>query len=303
MKIDSIDLAIFKSTMHSVAEEMGAALRRTAFSPNVKERRDYSCAVFDHHGDVIAMGDHMPVHLGSMPMSVREAIDHVKLEARDVAILNDPYAGGTHLPDITMVLPVFREGATTPAFYVAARAHHADVGGYYPGSMGPCREIYQEGIRIPPVKIVKGGEIVQDVLSLLLYNVRTPEEREGDLLSQIGACRVGEARLREVMAKYDDAVLAALIYELLDYSERLVRAELAQMPAGTFEAEDFLDDDGLSETPVPIRVSIQLDPIGKRGDQGVAEFEACLVCPARPGKLDQLQPCAEVLRLDFNGFH
>jgi len=264
MKIDSIDLAIFKSTMHSVAEEMGAALRRTAFSPNVKERRDYSCAVFDHHGDVIAMGDHMPVHLGSMPMSVREAIDHVKLEARDVAILNDPYAGGTHLPDITMVLPVFREGATTPAFYVAARAHHADVGGYYPGSMGPCREIYQEGIRIPPVKIVKGGEIVQDVLSLLLYNVRTPEEREGDLLSQIGACRVGEARLREVMAKYDDAVLAAIICEVLDYSERQVRAELAQMPAGTFEAEDFLDDDGLSEAPVPICVSIQLDPIGKR---------------------------------------
>src|SRR5438105_3299966 len=202
MKIDSIDLAIFKSTMHSVAEEMGAALRRTAFSPNVKERRDYSCAVFDHHGDVIAMGDHMPVHLGSMPMSVREAIDHVKLEARDVAILNDPYAGGTHLPDITMVLPVFREGATTPAFYVAARAHHADVGGYYPGSMGPCREIYQEGIRIPPVKIMRSGQLDPDVMALILYNVRTPLEREGDLTAQLGSCRVGEQRLHELIGKY-----------------------------------------------------------------------------------------------------
>src|SRR6266704_5934763 len=243
MKTNPVQLEIFKSLFHAIAEEMGAALKRTAFSPNVKERRDYSCAVFDHHGDVIAMGDHMPVHLGSMPMSVREAIDHVKLEARDVAILNDPYAGGTHLPDITMVLPVFREGATTPAFYVAARAHHADVGGYYPGSMGPCREIYQEGIRIPPIKIVQSGAVVRDVLNLLLYNVRTPEEREGDLFSQIGSCKVGEARLRQVITKYGGKV-ANLSRELLDYSERLVRAELAKMPAGTFAAADFLDDDG-----------------------------------------------------------
>jgi len=259
MTVDSIELAIFKSAMHSIAEEMGATLRRTAFSPNIKERRDYSCAIFNGDGDAIAMGDHMPVHLGSMPMSVREAIHRVNLSRGDVAILNDPYAGGTHLPDITMVLPVFAESNDSPIFYVAARAHHADVGGYYPGSMGPCREIYQEGIRIPPVKIVQGGSIVRDVLNLLLYNVRTPEEREGDLLSQIGACKVGEARLRDVIAKYGSKVLD-LSKELLDYSERLVRAELARMPVGTFAATDFLDDDGLSETPIAIRVSIQIDP-------------------------------------------
>lgn len=260
MAADPVDLAIFSSAMHSIAEEMGAALRRTAFSPNIKERRDYSCAVFDAGGNVIAMGDHMPVHLGSMPMSVRAAIDRVMLEPGDVAILNDPYAGGTHLPDITMVMAVFDSAAKNPLFYVAARAHHADVGGAYPGSMGPCREIYQEGIRIPPVKILRGGAIVRDVLDLLLYNVRTPMEREGDLTAQIGACRVGEVRLQEAIAKYGRRALIELGRELLDHSERLVKAELAKMPAGTFEAEDFLDDDGYADDPIPIRVAITIDP-------------------------------------------
>src|SRR5437764_9618721 len=126
---DPIELAVFKSATRSIAEEMGAALRRTAFSPNIKERRDYSCAIFDRAGQLIAMGDHMPVHLGSMPMSVRAAIDALSLGPGDIAILNDPFAGGTHLPDITMVLPVFFENNTAPAFYVASRAHHADVCG------------------------------------------------------------------------------------------------------------------------------------------------------------------------------
>src|SRR4051794_17245157 len=172
-RIDAVELEIFKNIFHSIAEEMGAALRRTAFSPNIKERRDYSCAVFDRDGEVIAMGDHMPVHLGSMPMSVRAAIARKDLEPGDVVMLNDPFAGGTHLPDITLVAPVYvgkeRSGRRrakkdravpgtfggSPDFYVASRAHHADVGGAYPGSMGPCREIYQEGFRIPPVKLVR----------------------------------------------------------------------------------------------------------------------------------------------------
>src|SRR5579862_8323713 len=167
---DPVELEIFKSLFHSIAEEMAAALRRTAFSPNIKERRDYSCAVFDGAGEVIAMGDHMPVHLGSMPMSVRAAIDAYAMEPGDVVMLNDPFRGGTHLPDITLVAPVYVEGHgrsgkrrgrgrprhtgashTKPDFYVASRAHHADVGGAYAGSMGLCREIYQEGVRIPPV--------------------------------------------------------------------------------------------------------------------------------------------------------
>ncbi|WP_263381426.1 hydantoinase B/oxoprolinase family protein [Granulicella arctica] len=259
---DPIQLAVFKSATHSIAEEIGAALRRTSFSPNIKERRDYSCAVFDSGGQVIAMGDHMPVHLGSMPMSVRAAIDAMTLSPGDIAILNDPYAGGTHLPDITMVLPVFApEDQTHPLLYVAARAHHADVGGFYPGSMGLCREIYQEGLRIPPVKIVEAGKLNRSVLQLILHNVRTPGEREGDLMSQIGSCRVGEASLQELIEKYGVPLIRRLSTEILDYSERLMRAELARVPAGTFTAEDFLDSDGFDpeNTPISIRAAITFD--------------------------------------------
>jgi N-methylhydantoinase B len=260
---DPVELAIFASAFHSIAEEMGATLRRTSFSPNIKERRDYSCAVFDEAANVIAMGDHMPVHLGSMPMSVQTAISALKLAPGDVAILNDPYGGGTHLPDITMVMPVYldeRKRGSKPFFYVAARAHHSDVGGRYPGSMGPCRDIYQEGIRIPPVRIMRGGEILRDVLDLVLYNVRTPAEREGDLTAQIGSCRIGCERLRELVEKYGHNVTSRYIAELLNYSERLMRSELKRMPAGEFRAEDFLDNDGVVDEPIAIRVSVKLDP-------------------------------------------
>lgn len=258
--VDPVDLAIFQSATHSIAEEMGAALRRTALSPNIKERRDYSCAVFDGEGRVIAMGDHMPVHLGSMPMSVRSAIDAIRFEAGDIAILNDPYAGGTHLPDITMVLPVFLAGMEEPAFYVANRAHHADVGGTFAGSMGPAREIFQEGIRIPPVRIVRGGKVDREMLDLILLNVRTAKEREGDLDAQMGACRVGEQRVRELVQKHGIDKVQTLAGELLAYSERLVRAELQQMPAGVFEAEDWLDDDGVTGTARRIAVTMRFDP-------------------------------------------
>jgi N-methylhydantoinase B len=258
---DPVALAIFQSGIHSIAEEMGAALRRTSISPNIKERRDYSCAIFDAKSRVIAMGDHMPVHLGSMPMSVRVAVETLSLARGDMAILNDPYAGGTHLPDITLVLPVFIEDHDEPFFYVAVRAHHADVGGMFAGSMGPAREIYQEGIRIPPVRIMRGGEIDKEMLSLILHNVRTPREREGDLAAQIGACRVGERRLRDVIEKYGAADVAELSENLLDYSDRLMRAELSKMPAGKFTAEDFLDDDGVGPEPLRISVTISFDPV------------------------------------------
>jgi len=258
--IDPIELAVFKSATHSIAEEMGAALRRTSFSPNIKERRDYSCAVFDSMGQVIAMGDHMPVHLGSMPMSVKAVMESMTLRPGDIAMLNDPYAGGTHLPDITLVLAVFAAtDAEAPVMYVAVRAHHADVGGLYPGSMGLCREIYQEGLRIPPVRIVEGGEINRAILQLVLHNVRTPEEREGDLLSQIGACRVGERRLLELIAKHGTERVRRLSAALLDYSERLMRAQFAQCVTGSYAAEDFMDSDGFDEIPLPIRVTITLD--------------------------------------------
>lgn len=259
---DPIELAVFQSAVHSIAEEMGAALRRTALSPNIKERRDYSCAIFDGQGRVIAMGDHMPVHLGSMPMSVQAAIAAIQFVPGDIAILNDPYAGGTHLPDITMVLAVFLPGSTggNPAFYVSNRAHHADVGGTFAGSMGPATEIFQEGIRIPPVRIVRAGKLDREMLDLILLNVRTPAEREGDLESQIGACRVGEQRILQLAEKYGESDMCKLIDALLDYSERLVRAELSNMPAGNFGAEDWLDDDGVTDVPRKIAVRLQFDP-------------------------------------------
>lgn len=258
---DPVELEIFKSLFHSIAEEMGAALRRTAFSPNIKERRDYSCAVFDGAGEVVAMGDHMPVHLGSMPMSVRAAVEKLTLSAGDVAILNDPFCGGTHLPDITLVAPVFlnqgkSKRAARPAFYVASRAHHADVGGTYAGSMGICREIYQEGIRIPPIKLIAGGKLQDDVFRLLLNNVRTPEEREGDLNAQIAACHTGATRLLEIAERYGLPRVQRVMDELQEYSEKLMRAFLSKVPHGRYEAEDFLDDDGAGSGPVRIAVAL-----------------------------------------------
>ncbi len=265
--VDPIELGIFKHAFHSIAEEMGAALRRTAFSPNIKERRDYSSAVFDPAGEVVAMGDHMPVHLGSMPMSVRAAVDALALADGDVAILNDPYFGGTHLPDITLVAPVYCGKKLT--FYVANRAHHADVGGAYAGSMGLCREIYQEGIRIPPVRIIRGGRVDREMLDLILYNVRTPAEREGDLTALIGACRIGAERLTEMTAKYGRPKVLQQMAALLDYSERLTRAAVAALPEGEFTAEDFLDDDGIHARPVKFRAMLRIRP---REGRAVVDF-------------------------------
>ena len=261
MRRDPIELEIFKNLYHSIAEEMGAALRRTAFSANIKERRDYSCAVFDSAGEVIAMGDHMPVHLGSMPMSVRAAIATCAMVPGDVVMLNDPFRGGTHLPDITLVAPVYvksraRVGHKKPDFYVASRAHHTDVGGAFPGSMGLCREIYQEGFRIPPVRIMRAGVMDRDVLALLLNNVRTPEEREGDLGAQIAACHTGAERLREVCARYGIERARRAARELLEYSEELMRSFLVRVPPGTYYAEDFLDNDGIRDKPIKIAVTL-----------------------------------------------
>ncbi|HWX93593.1 MAG TPA: hydantoinase B/oxoprolinase family protein [Terriglobales bacterium] len=269
MARDPVELEVFKNLYHSIAEEMGAALRRTAFSPNIKERRDYSCAVFDSTGQVIAMGDHMPVHLGSMPMSVRAAVEQCSFAPGDMVMLNDPFCGGTHLPDITLVAPVYlghrsvgrqasRRRSGGVDFYIASRAHHADVGGTFPGSMGLCREIYQEGFRIPPVKVMRAGEIDRDILALLLGNVRTPREREGDLGAQIAACHTGAARLQEVCARYGVSRVKRAATELLAYSEEMMRGLLDQLAPGTYWAEDFMDSDGVSDRPVKIAVTVTL---------------------------------------------
>jgi N-methylhydantoinase B len=294
--MDSIKLEIYRSLYSSVAEEMGVSLRRTAFSPNIKERRDYSCAVFDRRGQLIAQGDHMPVHLGSMPMSVRAAIEQCEMEPGDIVVLNDPYAGGTHLPDVTMVAAVYgktrRQGdkgrggqgdeadllgslsppplvplSPTPLFYVANRAHHADIGGATPGSMGTATEIYQEGIRIPPVRIVRGGALDREVFNLLLANVRGREEREGDFAAQMGALQVGGERLLEIVDRYGFKEADEYARHLVEYAARLMRGALGAIPDGVYEAEDFLDDDGESDRPVRIAARIEI-----RGDRARVDF-------------------------------
>ena len=256
--LDAMRLEIFKNIFHSIAEEMGAALRRSAFSANIKERRDYSCAVYDGNAEVLAMGDHMPVHLGSMPASVAAARAALPFEPGDIALLNDPFAGGTHLPDLTLVMPVFVESQTKPQFFVASRAHHADIGGALAGSMGPAREIFQEGLRIPPVKIFRRGDIVRELLGLLLANVRTPSEREGDLGAQIASCRLGERRLRQVAAKYGLPEVQLYSEHLLEYSEKMMQSVIRSLRPGTYRAEDFLDGDGISREPLRIRVSVRI---------------------------------------------
>jgi N-methylhydantoinase B len=300
---DPVELEVFRNLYHSIAEEMGATLRRTSFSPNIKERRDYSCAVFDSVGQVIAMGDHMPVHLGSMPMSVAAAIEECVLDPADVVMLNDPFRGGTHLPDITLVMPVYVKLAkssgrgglshTSPDFYVASRAHHADVGGMYPGSMGPCREIYQEGLRIPPVKIMRGGKIVADVLALLLNNVRTPEEREGDLGAQIAACQTGAERLLEICTRYGTTRAKRAATNLLAYSEEMMKAFLRTIPPGRYRAEDFLDDDGVENKPVRIAVSIHVAGSSARKNSSVETRLAASLSSRRKQQT--------VVTIDFTG--
>jgi N-methylhydantoinase B len=254
-----VALEVFRHLFTALAEEMGAALRRASYSPNIKERRDYSCALFDVRSRPVALGDHMPVHLGAMPMSVSAALTALgELEAGDVALLNDPFQGGTHLPDITAVAPV-HDGPGVLLGYVAARAHHSDVGGMSPGSMPLAREVVQEGLRIPPVRLVRRGVPDDDVRRLVLANVRTPEERAGDLDAQLAALHAGARRLRELVERRGrDAVLHAMA-ALIAYADRLLAEGIARIPDGSWRGEDILEDDGFGSGPVPIRVCLRVD--------------------------------------------
>ena len=293
---DPITLEIYRALYTSVAEEMGIALRRTAFSPNIKERRDYSCAVFDRQGRVIAQGDHMPVHLGSMPMAVASALREVDLQPGDVVALNDPFAGGTHLPDVTLVSGVWGnretgekgkgEGvkgdrtigarrfplsplpiAPVPLFYVANRAHHADIGGATPGSMGMATDIYGEGLCIPPIRLVRNGELDEDVMRLILANVRSHAERRGDFQAQIGSLKTGAGRLLEIIERRGERETADYATHLIEYSARLMRHAISSIPDGDYRAADMLDDDGVSDREVPIKVRITI-----KGQQARVDF-------------------------------
>ena len=247
-------MEVFRHLFASVAEEMGVTLRRTAFSPNIKERRDYSAAVFDADGAMVSQAAHLPVHLGSMPLSVRAAIEQVELRPGDEAILNDPYAGGTHLPDITVVRPVFLDDDDQrPAWYVANRAHHADVGGDRPGSMVLSDHIDHEGLRLPP-------QLLDEACTRrIVAAVRTPDERQGDLAAQRAANATGEQRLRELAATHGRQPLAERARWLHARAESMMRAVITDLPDGVYEFEDWLDGDGLGSGPVRIAVTLTIE--------------------------------------------
>src|SRR6266849_1973312 len=281
-KFDPTTLEIYRALYTSVAEEMGTALRRTSFSPNIKERRDYSCAVFDAAGRVIAQGDHMPVHLGSVPMAVAAALREVEIGPGDVVALNDPFAGGTHLPDVTLVMPVVSDQWSvvgkkrklttghrllTTLFYVANRAHHADIGGATPGSMGLATDVYGEGVRIPPIHIVRRGEVCGDVMKLILANVRSSGERRADFEAQIGSLKTGEMRLLEIIEGRGVKETRDYAAHLISYSSRMMRNAISAIPDGRYEAEDALDDDGISNQEIPIRVLVII-----KGDRARVDF-------------------------------
>ena len=263
---DPIEMELFRNLFVSISEEMSAVLGRSALSPNIKERKDYSCALFDASGGTLAQGSHIPVHLGAMPLSVRAAMEAVTFEPGDLVLLNHPYRGGTHLPDITCVSPVFA-GGRGPAFYVANRAHHADVGGMTPGSMPLATELFQEGLIIPPLRLVRRGRINAEVLDLILSNVRTPDERRGDLLAQVAANEIGARRLREVIGRHGLVKVRAYAGLIQDYTERVLRAAILDIPDGVYAGTDRLDDDGVGGAPVTIAVRIAI-----RGDEAVVDF-------------------------------
>lgn len=267
MNFDPIEFEIFKNMFHAIAEEMGITLCRTGYSPNIKERLDYSCAVYDAKGEAIAQGDHMPVHLGAMPLSVRAAIEHVEMEPGDMVILNDPFRGGTHLPDITLVQPIFLDGDASPSYYVANRAHHSDVGGISPGSMPLAREVYHEGLILPPIKILQKGQLNKDLLSLICANVRTPEEREGDLSAQIASNRVAEHRLLDMVMKYGREKVQHYAAAVQAYAERILRKTLAAIPDGEYSFEDYMEDDGFDRERIAIRARVKI-----AGDRAEVDF-------------------------------
>ena len=290
--MDAATLTIFNHLFASVAEEMGVTLGRAAYSPNIKERLDYSCAVFlgGPRPALLAQAAHIPVHLGAMPASVRAAVAHcAPLRPGDVVILNDPYQGGNHLPDITLVSPVFFSGQWSVAsdhFLVASRAHHADVGGMSPGSMPLSTELYQEGIIIPPIKLVEGGARNEAVWQLILRNVRTPWERDGDLAAQLAAHATGAERLQLIVGRYGLPETIRQGHALIAYAETLTRAAIARIPDGVYRFADALDDDGQIDAPVPICATVTV-----AGDTLTVDFAG--TAPAVAGNLNAVPAIVE----------
>jgi N-methylhydantoinase B len=256
-RVDPITLMVFGNALTGIAREMGVVLVQSAYSSNIKERADCSTALFDSTGRCLAQAAHIPVHLGALPDAVR-AVIACEPEPGDAFILNDPFRGGSHLPDVTLVSACSVSGRV--AAYAVSRAHYAEIGGKVPGSMpSDSREIYEEGLVIPPIRLVAGGEVRQDLFDLICANVRTPDLCAGDLRAQLAAATVGQRRISEIYATHGDGAVVHLSDALLDYTERLVRAFLQELPDGTYTSETEVEGDGVTNDDLPIRVAVTID--------------------------------------------
>lgn len=270
---DPIQVQVWRHLLSAVAEEMGAALERTAYSPNIKERLDHSCALFDARGRLLAQAAHIPVHLGAMPLMLQTLLTTVSWSPGTMWLCNDPRFGGTHLPDLTLVAPVYhpvpppqtRSGRPRLQCigFVASRAHHADIGGISPGSLPLSTEIFQEGLILSPIRLMRRGKVQEEALRLVCANSRTPFERRGDLQAQIAANETGIRRLQALYAHYGVAEFNRSAAQTLDYAAMMIRRTLAALPPGTYQAVDYLEDDGAGTQQIPIQVTVHLDGSGE----------------------------------------
>jgi N-methylhydantoinase B len=265
--IDPITFEVIRNALVAATDEMVLALKRSAYSTNIKTRSDFSAAFFDADLRAVAQGFAQPVHLGSMVEQVPKAVltyGADQLGPGDMLLTNDPFPSGVHLNDVSLIAPVYVDGKLLG--YVANIAHHVDVGGGAPASIGAFREVFQEGVIIPPVKLVSEGRIVQDVFRLVLAQIRSKHETAGDFRAQVAANTTGARRLQALVDRHSRDTIVAAMRELLDYTERRTRSELAALPAGTYSAEGFVDNDGYTDQPVRLVAQVTLGPDGVRFD-------------------------------------
>ncbi len=274
--MNAIELAIFANRINNLCEEMGAVLRRAAFSPNIKDRLDYSCALFDSQGRIIAQAAHIPVHLGSMAYAMRDLVTSVQWQPGDMVVVNDPYLGGTHLPDVTLIAPVYVDH--TLLGFVANRAHHVNIGASSPGSMPISSRLEDEGIVIAPTRLVQQGELDNDLLSLLSED--RPVSR-GDFLAQLSANTLGVQRFALLIDELGTNLFAAAVTGLHDYGHRLAKAELAKLTPGQYRFSDCMDDDGQGNTDILLALCLTISKDGITADfTGTAEQVAGNInCP------------------------
>ncbi|MFV1973079.1 MAG: hydantoinase B/oxoprolinase family protein [Thiohalobacterales bacterium] len=254
--MDAIELSVFASRINAACDEMGAVLRRAAFSPNIKDRLDFSCAVFDARGELCAQAAHIPVHLGSMAWAMRDLVAGTEWVDGDMLIVNDPYLGGTHLPDVTLVAPVFVQDVLTA--FVANRAHHADIGAHSPGSMPVSRSLDEEGLVIPPMLLMHAGERVAATMDRIVAATASPRQMEGDLAAQVSANRTGIKRLVGLASHPGTAQFAAALAAVNDYGARLAQRSLRAIPDGDYHFSDVMDDDGTGTRDIRIEVTIRV---------------------------------------------